>query len=106
LWDVSKRPGGKGTAAQLPLLANVNTIQDDRFTQGLERTLARTFNVQGPPTVHVTLKAEGVVELTGTVRSDRDKSSATLISEKYYIDLKPDQDNQVINNLQVTGGIP
>jgi hypothetical protein len=38
------------------------------------------------------------------VATDRDKTSAARIAEHFYIDEKPDDNNRVINNLQITGG--
>lgn len=103
LWDVSKRPGGSRGAGHLPPALDVKTYQDDQLTKGLEDDFARTFNIQGPNTIKVSLRGDGALVLDGTVRAQRDQESATRIAENFYVGLKPANHNKVINNLQVAG---
>jgi WD40 repeat protein len=104
LWDVSERPGGSRGAGHLPAALDVKTYQDDQLTVGLENDLARTFSPQGAKTIKVSLQPDGALVLDGTVPEQRDKESATRIAENFYVGLKPDKNNTVINHLQVTRG--
>lgn len=104
LWDVSRRPGGGGSAELPGTLADLATA-DDRLVVEVERRIRGNFDRRNFESLKVEFLPDGSIRLSGKVSSQSVKDVAGREAETYRPpeEIGETRRRRVQNDLEVTG---